>query len=768
MHTVWQDLRYAIRSLGKTPGFTVVAVLTLALGISINSTMFTMVSAYLLRQLPVHDADRVLEVSAINPGVSVFRPDAYPVSAPNFVAWREANHVFSAVAATDPFRTVSLTVHNQPEALRAAAISANYFTLLGVSPEIGHTFAEGDDQPGHDHVVILSHTLWVRRFASDPSVVGSTVRLNREDYVVAGVMPANFALMGYPEQLWIPLTLTAPDLSAAARKDRSLQFIGRLKPGATLEQADTEFQSLASRAQQEFPDTEKGWGAKVRTLDDFLIYDFGIRSGLAIVMTTVAFVLLIACGNVAGLLLTRAAGRQKELAVRISLGASRLHILRQLLVEGLVIALCGGAIGLLLASWGVRVVRVNMQFNDAVAAVPISLDRNVLWFTVAVSLLSAVLCGLVPALKASRTDVNRNLKDESRASTSGPAHNRLRTILITSEVALALFLLIGTGQLVSALYLIEHQALGFQPDRLLTAAVTLDSARYKDAQKQILFVRDVTSRVQNLPGIEEVTATSDLPATGPGNVAFHIEGQADAPANQPLNTLDAVVSSAYFRAAGITLLRGRTFTDTDNSTAPKVVVVSQEFAHRFLHDQEPLGKRIQLDVSGEKSAWSEIVGVVSDVKTYSEATRFDPQVYEAFPQRPPSSFAFLVRTSRNPNDVAGDLRNAVAQVDAELPLDRVLSMPSVIEQQRLGDTFFSRTLGVFALLALILSAVGIYGLIAYSVAHRTHEIGIRMALGAEKSDVLRIMLWQGLKMTIIGAAIGAARDTRRSHGSAPL
>ena len=753
MHTVWQDLRYAFRTLGKNPGFTAIAVLTLGLGISINSTMFAMVSGYLLRRPPVQDADRVLVVSSVNPA-AVFLPDTYPVSAPNYIAWKDANHVFSEAAAADHYGNVSLTVHGQPEALRSGAVSANYFSLLGVNPEIGRTFTEGQDQPGRDHVVVLSHALWVHRFASDPAVIGSTVRLNRENYTVLGVMPANFMLMGYTEQLWTPLTFTQSDTAAAARNEHYLQFLGRLKPGATLVKAQAEFRALASRAQNEFPDIERGWGVSVRTLPDFLIYGFSIRNGLAIVMATVGFVLLIACGNVAGLMLTRAAGRQKELAVRISLGAGRLDIVRQLLTEGLVIAVIGGAIGLLLAAWGVKVVRANMQFNEAVAAVPISLDRNVLWFTLGVSLLSALLCGLVPALKASRTDVNRNLKDDSRGSTPGPAHNRLRTIMITGEIALALFLVIGTGLLVRGIFVLEHQSLGFQPDHLLTAAVTLDSARYKDAQQQIAFVKDVTARVQSIPGIEDVAATSDLPATGPNTITFHIEGKTESPSNQPLSALDEVVSTAYFRAAGITLLRGRTFTEMDDSAASRVVVVSQQFVQRFLHDQEPLGKRIQLDVSGEKPVWNEIVGVVSDVKTYSEAARSDPLVYEPFLQRPIAGFAFMVRTSRDPSEVAPDLRNAVAQVDAELPLDRVMSMPSVIQRQRLGDVFFSRMLAAFAALALILSAVGIYGLIAYSVAHRTHEIGIRMALGAERSDVLRIVLWQGLKMTVIGAAIG--------------
>jgi len=533
-----------------------------------------------------------------------------------------------------------------------------------------------------------------------------------------------------------------------------LQLFGRLKPGVTVEEARAELKALGRRAEESFPESEKGWGVSVRTLPDFLIYDFGIRSALAIVMTAVGFVLLIACGNVAGLLLTRAAGRQKELAVRISLGASRLRIVRQLLTEGLVIALLGGGTGLLFAIWGVNLVRAGMTFNEEVRAVPVGLDRTVLLFALGVSVLSAVLCGLAPALKASRTDVNVNLKDESRTASASQAHSRLRTILVTAEIALALFLLIGTGLLIRGIYMLEHQALGFRSADLLTANVTLDRAKYKDAPRQIQFVREVMPHIESIAGVEDVAATSDLPASGPDSVNLSIKGDVEQPSSQPLSTLDSVVSVDYFRTAGIPVLKGRAFTEMDDATAPKVVVVSQEFVHRHLHDQEPLGKQIRLQVSGGTGEWSEIVGVAGDVRTYSEASRYDPEVYEPLLQRPLPSFFLMIRTTRDPSSVAPDLRDAVSRVDEELPLDQVMSMPAVIDRQKRGDKLFVVVLGFFAVMALILAAIGIYALIAYSVGQRTREIGIRMALGAGRGHVLRIILWEGLKMTGIGAAIG--------------
>ncbi|HLW97576.1 MAG TPA: ABC transporter permease [Candidatus Acidoferrales bacterium] len=750
---LWQDLRFSLRMLAKNPGFAAVAVITLALGIAINATMFSLVSAFLLRRPPGREPERVVVISTVNP-VPGFQTDATPVSAPNYISWKAASKCFVDVTAGDPNRRVSLTVENQPESVRSAAISPNYFDVLGVSPEIGRTFLISEDQPGQDHVAILSHDLWERRFGSDPSVVGRTIRVNRENYDVVGVMPKDFQLLGYTTQVWTPLVINTADQSPAARNDRSLYMFARLKPNVTVEQARAEAVTVARRTADAFPESEKGWGVAVRTLPDFLIYDFSISTGLAILMTTVGFVLLIACANVAGLLLARAAGRRKELAIRISLGAGRLRVVRQLLTEGLVIAVLGGGTGLLLAYWGINFMRASLSFNEAISAVPFRLDWNVLLYALGISIVCAVLCGVAPALNAARTDINTNLKDESRAASAGRSQTRLRTVMVVGEIALALLLLVGTGLLIRAISDVHNQNLGFRADSLLTVSFRLDDARYKGAAKQIAFVNDVIRHVEQIPGAETAAVTSDLPATGASSVTLRVKGQQDLPTNQRMTALDFVVSTDYFRAAGIPLLRGRTFTETDVAATPSVVMVNQEFVHRILQDQEPLGKQIGLVVSGAPSQWSEIVGVVGNVKTYSEGTEDDPEVYEAFLQRPVGSMSLMVRSSSDPNGLASALRNAVAQVDAELPLSGLMSMRAVIEYQKGGNPFFMGVLGTFAVMALILAGIGIYGLVSYSVGQRRHEFGIRMALGATGSDVLRMILWQGIKMTAAGVAIG--------------
>src|SRR5579862_2225318 len=755
MEALLKDFHLASRQLRKSPGFTAVATLTLALGIAVNATMFSLVSGFLLQSPPGRDPDRVAVISSVNPN-QLFHADAWTVSVPNYLEWKKANAVFEDVAAADEDRSVSLgrTGPGQPEALHAAAVSPNYFAVLGVSPQIGREFFENEDQPGRDHVLILGHDLWQRHFAQDPSIVGQTIRLNRENWTLIGIMPKSFRLMGYIPQVWIPLIINPGDRTLSARNSRSLTLFGRLKSGVSISQANAAMSPLALKVQREFPEIEKGWGISVRSLPDFLIYNFGVRTGIVLVMTAVVFVLLIGCANVAGLLLARATGRQKELSIRLSLGARRFDIVRQLLAEGLVIASLGGTIGLLLTNWGIHFVRASLNFNEFISAVRFRLDWNVVLFTLGISLASAVLSSLVPALKTSGVEVSAALNEESRGSSSGRSQNRLRKILVTGELVLALFLLLGTGLLIHGLVEVEHQNLGFQAQHLLTASLTLDKARYNDASQQRMFVQNFIARLQQIPGTEAAAITSDLPASGAESVPLRINGRFDSDPNQKSSALDVVVTGDYFRAAGIPLMRGRTFTDTDNANSPHVVIVNQEFARRFVAGKSPIGKQIKLELSGGVTEWNEIVGGVGNVKTYSEDGRYDPEVYEPYFQRPVSSFSIMLRATGDPGSLSSSLRQSVAQVDSELPLDRVMTMPALIEIQKAGNPFFMHAMGSFALFALLLAAIGIYGLIAFSVVKRTHEIGIRMALGAKSRDVLVLILWEGLQMASVGAAIG--------------
>jgi putative ABC transport system permease protein len=748
------DVRFALRQLIKSPGFTLTAVATLALGIAVNATMFSLVSAFLLPHLPGRDLESMVAVSAVSPDAS-FQADTSPVSPPNYFAWGNDTRVFSAVTAANEYLTGSLSEPaQQPEAITYAAVSANYFSVFGVSPQLGRAFVAGEDEPGHDHVLILSHGLWARRFGSDPSIVGRTVRLNREDYVVAGVMPAEFRLLGFPPQLWTPLTLTAADSTPSGRKNRYLYMFARLAPGITLEQARAQIDIDAHRAQQDFPGTESRWGASVRRMPDFLIHNFNIGTALAVIMTVVGFVLLIACANVAGLMLTRAVGRQKELAVRVSLGASRVRVVRQLLTEGLVIALLGGGVGLFLTYIGIDLIRAGLRFNEAISAVPIGLDTRVLLFVALISLLTAVVTSVAPALKASRTAINTDLKSESRGGTSGQAHNRLRVLLVGAEIAIALFLLIGSCLLIHGVYLLDHQELGFNHSHLLTAEVVLDKARYADSSKQNQFARSLVTQMQQLAGVQYAALASDLPASGAAMVSIHIKGQPESRSNEQHTAADVVVTPEYFQAIGVSRLSGSVFGDRDDATAPRVVVVNQEFVHKYFQDHDPVGKQIQLDISGAPPVWSEIVGVVGNIKSDPVEPGSKPQVYESYIQRPVASFSLMLRSAVDPASLAPALRHVVAQLDPELPLLRVMSMDSVIEASRNGNPLFTRLLATFAILALALSAIGIYGLIAYSVGQRTHEIGIRLALGAKPSDISHMILRQGFKVAAVGLAIG--------------
>jgi putative ABC transport system permease protein len=454
MSTFAQDFKFAERMLRKSPGFTTIAVLTLAIGVALNASMFSLASAWLLRRPPVHDPDTIVVVCSTNPQHDYFSDIAH-VSVPNYLVIRAGNHSFESMTAASEWDSANLNVGGEPEQVRTAAVSSNYFSLLGVTPALGRTFADGEDQIGRNHVIILSHEVWERKFGSDPNIIGRTTRVDGESSTVIGVMPASFNLMGFPVQMWRPLVIADADQTAAARKNRFLFILARLKPGATLAQARQELTVLQQQAQHDFPDPEKGWGSSARLLGDYLTYAFGVRAAMVIVMSAVGFILMIACANIAGLLLARASARKKEMAIRIALGAGRLRVMRQLLTEGLVIALAGGVLGVVMSLWGVDFLRANMNFNDAVSAVSYRVDANVVLYSVLISIVSALLCSLAPAWQASKTDVNASLKDESHNASSG--RSRLRSVLVMGEIALALFLLSGTGFLVFSIIQMLHQ-----------------------------------------------------------------------------------------------------------------------------------------------------------------------------------------------------------------------------------------------------------------------------------------------------------------------
>lgn len=753
IESTWADTRFALRQLIKSPGFTATAVLTLALGIALNGAVFALVSAFLMPSLPERDANKVVVVSAVNPDTG-FLPDATHVSLPNYDSIHADTRVFAQTAAANDGISGSLGgEHEQPEAIQYAAVTPNYFSIFGAAPQLGRGFLAGEDQPGHDREVVLSHRLWARRYGSDPAIVGRTIRFNRENYTVIGVMGEDFRLMWLNPQLWTPLTRTPADLKPEARRNRNLYVYAQLAPGVTLAQVNAEAKRLAARAAEDYPQIEGRWSASVRTLKDYLVYAFSIEQALAVMMTAVWFVLLIACANVSGLLLTRAAGRQKELAIRASLGASRTRIVRQLFIEGITIALIGGGVGLGLTWAGVRLLRSLLTFNDAIASVPISLDGKVLAFAAAATLFAAILSSVAPAFKASRTNLATDLKNEGRASTAGRGRNRLRAVLVGSEIALALILLAGTGLLTRGIYELEHQRLGFRTDHILTARLTLDHARYPDAAAQERFVENLMARLHQIPGAEDTAATSNLPATGAGSATVHIQGIADPPPSEPRRAETVTVTPEFFAAAGIAALHGRTFTEHDNANAPRVVVVNQKFVDRYLGSGDPIGRPVKLDVPGW-SQWEQIVGVVANIKSYSEQADVNPMVYEAFAQGGAAQFSIMLRGEATPDSMIPALRRALAEVDPELPLQDVMSMDGVIKTQRNGDPVFIEILGTFAGLALLLAAIGIYGLIAYSVRQRTQEIGIRMALGASQGEIAAMILREGLKVTAIASLVG--------------
>ena len=751
--TLMQDIRYAFRMLLKRPGFTIVAVLALALGIGANSAIFSVVNAVLLRPLPFEDPGRLVVVWERRPRQN---RESNPVAPADFIDWQKQNQVFERMAAhsTVPF---NLTGSGEPEQIIGQLVTTDFFNVLGVKAALGRVLLPDVDKPGGERVVVLSHALWQRRFGGDPNLIGKTIKLDNEGFTVVGVMPDTFQYPDTDSEMWVASRGVVPEISLPGNPDpatlRSLHYlnvIARLKPGVTREQAHAEMESVAGRLEQQYPTENTGHTTRVVSLHEQLVGD--VRAALLVLLGAVGFVLLIACANVANLLLARATARQKEMSIRAALGAGRLRLVRQLLTESALLSLLGGAAGLLLAFWGVDLL-IALSPEDLPRLKEIGLDGRVVGFTLLVSILTGMIFGLAPALQASKLDLNNALKEGGRSSTEGFGRRRVRNLLVVSEIALALVLLIGAGLMVRSFWRLQRVDPGFNPNNLLTMELSLPTKKYATDEQMVNFYRQVIGRIETLPGVESVGATWMLPLSGQdAGSGLEIEGR---PANAPSEGSRSFFSSVtprYFQTMGTPLLKGRDITDQDTATSPGVVVINETFARRHFPGEDPLGKRLKR--GGPDQPWLTVVGIVRDVKHVSLNAEPRTEMYLSSQQFPRPFMNVVVRTANDPRNLIAAIRKEVWAVDPDQPLASVDTMQQLVTNSVAGTRFNTLLLGVFAAVAMLLAAVGIYGIMAYSVIQRTHEIGIRMALGAQTGDILKMVLGQGMILALIGVALG--------------
>ena len=767
MDSILHDIRYGVRTLVRAPGFTAVVIIVLALGIGANTAIFTVVNAVLLRSLPYPDSDHLVMLWETNPRFQI-GIDTLPVTAGDFVDWKEQNDVFEHISAFGA-RRFNLTGMGEPEQIGGVSVSANFFRLMGVEPissppsggrYAGRAFRDEDAQPGAGHVVVISYALWQRRFAGQLDVIGKTLTLDGESYTVIGVAPEGFQFprakelpyfVGVATQtdLWKPMTLS-DDFINKKRIDHQLCVIARLKPGVTTERAQAVMTAIAARLEQSLPDSNQGVGVRVVPLAEQVTGN--VRPALLVLMSAVALVLLIACANIANLMLARSLARHKEFAIRTALGASRGRVVRQLLTEALLLSLTSALLGTLLSLWGVKAM-LSLFGENLPRVHEISVDVRVLGFTVAIALLTSVLFGLTPALQASKLNLNESLKEGARGVSGGARHNQVRSALVISEVALSLVLLVGAGLAIKSLAGLLNVDPGFKADNTITMRIALLGSKYP-TDRQIAFFQEVNRRVEALAGVQSIGLISSAPLSG-GVYAggFSIEDKTTSDENLAADR--RMISPDYFNAMGIPLIKGRSFTDRDQPTSTGVALVSESWARRFLPDEDPIGKRIKLGGRDSSRPWLSIVGIAGDVRDTAVESDAKPCVYLPYPQLPSSGMSVVVRAGFDPKALIPAIRDEVWAIDKDQPVTDIKTMDQYVADSVSPRRLNALLLGVFASLALVLASVGIYGVMAYSVTQRVHEIGIRMALGAQKTDVLRLVIAKGLTLTVIGMAIGS-------------
>ena len=744
MDTFFRDLRYGFRVLIKRPGFTVVAVVALALGIGANSAIFSVVNAVMLKPLPYAHPESLVSANSVNSLNPEHEIDG--VSPADFWDWKEQSQAFEELATLSGGGGFNLRDADNPDVFNGARVSFNFFDTFGVQPLIGRVFSTGDGDLNAPSTVVLSHRLWMRRFGGDPSVVGRTFNSAEGGTTVIGVMPPDFKFPSYAE-VWVPLARNASEMRN--RSNRYFSVIGRIKAGQSIQSAQAELNTVASHLETEYPRSNKGWRAHLTPLRESLMG--GTRSALSVLLGAVGCVLLIACTNVANLLLARAASRRKEMAIRLALGAGRAKLIRQLLTESLVLGLAGGAVGLFLAGWGLELLIGILPSKEAFQLpVEIRIDRGVMLFTLVISALTGIVFGLVPALQASRPDVNECLKEGGRSG-SNAGHQRTRNALIIAEIAIALVLLIGAGLLAQSFVRLRQVDLGYEPKGLLTMWVS-GSVRYPDDEAKARFFKRLQDQASLVPGVESISSSSES-WFGLLNMQFNIE-------SNPLPNGDetvrySAVAPNYFDVLKAQIRSGRDFNDQDDLRAPPVAIINETLARRYFPDGQPIGKRIVLGYLGRRLV-REVVGVSSDVKQEELGSATKPEMYVPMQQIPWFGTALIVRTTGDPMRLKKDLQAAIWQVDKDLPVSGVETVEQHLSNLRAEPRLYTLLLGVFAVMALLLASIGIYGVMSYSVTERTHEIGIRMALGAGQADVLGFVIKQGLTLTMIGLAIGIA------------
>jgi putative ABC transport system permease protein len=757
MQTLWQDVRYGGRMLLKQPGFTLIAVAALAISIGANTAIFGAINALLLRPLPLKDIDRLVSTFALREGF-----DPFGCSFLEYEAYRDRSHVFSSSGVATQ-RSFNLIGQREPERIRGAKVMADYLTTLGIKPVLGRVFSANEDRPGGPPVALISYTFWQNHFAGSADAIGQSLNLDGKTYTVLGVMPAGFDLPGAAE-IWLPLQTNIENLPLTERAATANEILGRLKPGVTVKQADTELKAIARQLEQEYPNFRRGWSVKAISFRQDLLGDLEgqVRKALFALAGGVGFLLLICCANVANLQLARGIARQRELALRRALGAGRWRLVRQLLTESMLLALLGGAAGVILANWLIPVLAALNPIRGISFAAFLhnfEIDRRVLAFAFFVTLLTGVIFGLVPALKAAGAhELMPRIKEADQRSGAAVSGRRWLNGLIVAEVATALTLLVCGGLMVQSFQRLQHVELGFNPNNLLTMKMVLPASKYSQYRQRVAFADRVLEQIRYLPGVVSAGTTTNIPVERETayDAVFDVEGRPPANPNDVPITSHRIVSPGYLETLGVTLIKGRLIDKSDRAESLPVVVVSQEFARQAWPGEDAVGKRVRRIRIGQTFPWMTVVGVVSDVKEDRFNYRINrpvwyvpyPQVENDFPLN------LVIRAAPDPTSLTAAARDAIHGIDPDQPVSNIMTMNTNLSTVLVTERFGAVLMGTLAGCGLLLASIGLYGVVAYSVRQRTGEIGIRIALGAQPKHVLRLIMGYGMKLTVLGVSIG--------------